>query len=49
MRTTTFTVFAMFLALTTVHAQQTQSDSSTKGLWCRIQMWTALPPDVGLR
>jgi sporulation protein YlmC with PRC-barrel domain len=30
MRTTTFTVFAMFLALTTVHAQQTQSDSSTK-------------------
>jgi sporulation protein YlmC with PRC-barrel domain len=30
MRTTTFTVFGMFLALTTAPAQQTQSDSSTK-------------------
>jgi sporulation protein YlmC with PRC-barrel domain len=30
MRTTTFTVFAMFLALTSAPAQQTQSNSSTK-------------------
>jgi sporulation protein YlmC with PRC-barrel domain len=30
MRTTTFTVFAMFLGLTPAPAQQTQSDSSTK-------------------
>jgi hypothetical protein len=30
MRTTTFSVFAMFLALITAPAQQTQSDSSTK-------------------
>jgi sporulation protein YlmC with PRC-barrel domain len=30
MRTTTFTVFAMFLVLTPAPAQQTQSDSSTK-------------------
>jgi len=31
MRTMAFAVFAMFLALTTAHAQQTQSDVSTKG------------------
>ncbi len=30
MRTTTFTVFAMFLVLTPAPAQQTQSDSTTK-------------------
>lgn len=30
MRITTFAVFAMFLAVTPAHAQQTQSDRSTK-------------------
>jgi sporulation protein YlmC with PRC-barrel domain len=30
MKTTTFAVFVMFLGITTAHAQQTQSNSSTK-------------------